>query len=204
MKSFFSLVLTCMVFCSTAQTTRSPFDFETALSFNPFVLLGTDQTAMLGAEHRLNNRLSLVLDAGYIFGSYYFQDNVSNGTSGFTVRPAVKLYGKRNPNTSFLFQVSYKQVGYKITDWLGKACVAGVPSYEQLQNFTYRKKVLSFNVMAGQLYRLSERILVELEGGFGVKFKSQRPTETNTCYRNNESGSVFQTFRETYTSLNVP
>src|SRR5215218_2788993 len=160
MKPFFSLVLTCMVLCSAAQHIRSPFDFKTALSFNPTVLLATDQTAMLGAEHRLNNRLSLVLDAGYIFHSYYFQDNVPNSTSGFTVRPAVKYYGKRNPHTSFLFQIAYKQVNYKITDWLGKACVAGIPSYEQLQEFTYRKKVLSFNMMAGQLYRLSDRILV--------------------------------------------
>jgi hypothetical protein len=203
MKTFFTLALASMAFMANAQSSNPEFRFKTALSFNPTVLLATDYTVMLGAEHRLPHYLALVLDAGYIFGSYYFNDNVQKGVRGFAVRPGLKLYN-RSEKGFFQFQVAYKQVDYTLEDWLGKGCVNKTPAYEKLQEFTYRKKALSFNVLAGELFRISDAVFVELYGGAGVKFKFQRPTEEATCYRDNETGFGFNTFEEKYITANVP
>lgn len=202
MKKMLTLVFTCMALYSAAQLKDSVFHFKKAFSFNPVVLAATDNTAMLGAECRLENNIALVLDAGYIFSSYYIQDALK-GTSGFTLRPGVKLYNK-SEKTFYQFQVWYKQVDYKLVDWLGKGCVAGVPTYEQRQEFAYRKKALSLNVMAGELYHLSDAVLLELYGGVGVKIKAQRPVEKGACYRNSEGTGAFSMFREKYSTINAP
>lgn len=201
MKTFFTLVLSCIAIWASAQTTPSAFHFNTAVSFNPVVLAATDNTAMPGAEYRLPHRLAVVLDAGYIFASYYFRDGVLKGVSGVALRPGLKWYTKSGKGFLQL-QLSYKQVGYKLEDWLGKACVNGVASYEQFQEFTYRKKAFSVNALAGEFFRLSDGVLLELYGGAGVKIKNQGPAERAACYRNtNEIGS---TFREHVVTSNVP
>jgi hypothetical protein len=202
MKTFLLLVLTGVFLSSAAQQT--PFTFKTALSFNPVVLVATDNTAMVGAEHRLSNRFSAVLDAGYIFGSFYFLANVQKGASGFAVRPAIKYYVNNKHRKFIQLQAPYKQVTYKIEDWLGKGCVLGVPSYEKWQRFTYHKKVLSFNTLFGKLYRVNNVLMLELYGGIGVTIKDQGPTEEATCYRNNEVGFPVSRFREHSVTSNFP
>lgn len=204
MKNFLTLLLFVTAWSCAAQQPKSVFDFKTAVSFNPIVLAATDNTAMAGVEHRLRNRLALLLDAGYIFSTYYVQAGERNGVGGFTFRPGLKLYGKHGNDDFIQFQISYKQVDYKFYDWLGKACVNGVPTYEQLQQFSYRKKTLSFNVLAGQLFRLSDAFLLELYGGAGIKIKNQRPVERGACYRNNERGFIYSPFRERSVSVNLP
>ena len=62
MKTFLTLALTCMTLFSAAQSHTPAFNFKTALSFNPTVLAASDNTAMIGAEQRLKNRLAVVLD----------------------------------------------------------------------------------------------------------------------------------------------
>lgn len=202
MRIFFAFALTCISLCSRAQTRHSVFHFNDAITFNPSVLIATDNTAMLGVERQLPHHLSLALDAGYIFATYYIQNNTLKGTSGFTVRPALKYY-----NTSgkgFLqFQVSYKQVNYKLEDWLGKDCVNGTPAYEKFQAFTFRKKDLSFNAMAGELFRFSNTVFLELYGGLGAKLKHQQPTEASACYQN-ANGFTFNLLQEETTTINVP
>lgn len=193
-----------MAFCCAAQTKPEIFRFKTAVSLNPTVLLATDLTAMVGAEHRLPHRLAVVLDAGYIFDTYYIQTPEMKGVSGFQLRPGLKWYNKRQKGF-FQFQVAYKQVDYKMDDWLGKACVDGVPAYEQWQRFTYRKTALSFNVLAGELFRITDNVLLELYAGLGVKIKNQRPTEKDACYRNNWGEAfVFNTFQEHTVTANLP
>ena len=203
MKTLFTLVLACMFFAGNAQSTIPAFHFKTALSFNPTVLLATDNTVMLGAEHRLPHKLALVLDAGYIFESLYFQEDVKKGVRGFAVRPGLKLYNGSKKGF-FQFQVAYKQVDYTLEDWLGKGTVNNTPTYEKLQEFTYRKKALSFNILAGELFRISDVVFIELYGGAGVKFKYQRPMEEAASYRNGETDFGFNTFEEKYTTVNMP
>lgn len=204
MKKYFTLLLTSAALCGTAQSDRSSFGFKTAVSFNPTVLLATDNTAMVGAEYRLKGKLALVLDAGYIFDTRYFRDDVLRRVGGFAFRPGLKLYTKAEKRAYFQFLISYKQVDYKIEDWLGKACVNEIPAYEQLQNFTYRKKTLSFALLAGQLFRISDGVLLELYAGVGVKIKDQQPTEKESCYRNAERGFLFSTFQEHSVTATVP
>jgi hypothetical protein len=186
-----------------AQATRDAIQFRQALTFNPTLLAANDNTAMIGAEHRFKDRLFGVLDAGYIFGSYYFRDNILKGTRGFALRPSLKYYNKTG-KTYYQFQVSYKQVRYRLLDWLGKSCVDDVPTYEQFQEFPYRKRVLAFNLLAGQLYRITDAVFLELYAGAGVKLTGQKPTEPGSCYRYNEQWIELSNFRERHVAANVP
>ncbi len=204
MKIIFSLLLSCAlsnlaaqsINDTTVQTPKPVYNFTTAVSFNPLVLAGPDYTIMLGVEQRLQNNFALVLDAGFIVASSYFIDQAVKGASGLSVRPGIKYYTRDNKKFYLMMQVFYKQVNYKIYDWLGKSCVNEIPSYEQLQDFTYRKKTVSYNIIAGHLFRISDRIMFELYEGFGVRVKNQKPTEAKSCYRNNERGIFFSSFRE--------
>lgn len=187
-----------------AQAQKPPIEYKTALSFNPSVIIGVDYTAMFGVEHRVKHNLGLVLDAGYVFYSTYFGQGVVQGTSGFSVRPGIRLYHGRQNKEFFQFQLFYKQANYKLHDWLGKDCVQDVPSYEQLQNFTYRKQTLAFNLMAGELYRFSDRFFGEIYVGVGVKIKLQEPTEPNSCYRDEDNGPGFNMYRKHSVGPNIP
>jgi hypothetical protein len=101
-------------------------------------------------------------------------------------------------------QLFYKQIAYKLYDWLGKDCVDDIPTYEQLQAFTYRKKTISVNFIAGRFYQLSDRLLLEVYGGLGVKFKNQVTAEQNSCYRSSERGIFQSKFQEQITLPNFP
>src|SRR6476620_5734057 len=202
MRTFFALLLACISLCGRAQMMHSVFHFNDAITFNPSVLIATDNAAMLGVEHQLSHRLSLALDAGYIFGTYYILNNTLKGTSGFAVRPGLKYYNASGKG--FLqFQVAYKQVDYKLEDWLGKDGVNGTPAYEKFQEFTFRKKAFSFNALAGELFRFSNTVFLELYGGLGAKLKHQQPTEANAIYQN-ANGFTFNLLQEETTTINVP
>ncbi len=204
MKKIFQIIFCCCVVIYATAQSPSVFDFTRVNSFNPSLLVGPDYTVMFGVEQRLKSKLALVLDAGYIFQSSFFQgEHVLKGVSGFNLRPGVKLYTKENKRFYWQMQVFYKQVNYKIYDWLGKSCVNEIPTYEQLQNFTYRKQTVSINVMVGTLFRISDAILLELYEGLGIKFKNQQPTEATACYRNNERGIFLNFFRENSVTPNL-
>lgn len=185
MKNLFCLLLCCAALPVTAQQTNSLYHFKTAITTNPTVLLANDNTLMAGAEHRLKSRLALVLDAGYIFTTYHITDNRLKGASGFAVRPALKLYDKKNRRGFIMLQAAYKQVNYKLNDWLGKACVNGVPAYQQLEVFRMRRNVLSFNFITGGLFRISDQVLLEVYSGVGVKTRHRGLVEKNVCYDDN-------------------
>lgn len=204
MKALFALLLVGAAFGVAAQQNQSLFDFKTAATANPMVLLPIDNTAMLGVEQRLANGLALLLDAGYVFNSQYFDRGVLEGLDGFMLRPGLKYYGKQKREASIQFQVSYKQVNYRLHDWLGKGCVNDIPAYEQRQRFTYRKKTLAFNLLGSWLFRLSDGALLELYTGLGVKLKHQRPTEDGACYRSAERNFVYSPFRERSITPTLP
>jgi hypothetical protein len=190
----------CLI--ATAQK-RTPVEYKTALQFNPSVLLGADYTFMLGAEKRVKRNVGLLLDAGYIFQSSYFEPDKIKRATGISVRPAARLYMGRYDREFLQLQLFYKQVNYRMYDWLGKSCVNGVTTFEQLQNFTYRKKALAVNVMAGELFPLSGNLFLELYVGIGVKFKRQGPTEKRSCYRDEEN-SFLNIYASKSVAPNVP
>jgi hypothetical protein len=205
MKYFLLLFFAGCSLCPAAQNRSRNFGFNTAVSVNPFMLIGEDITFMVGAEHQLKDKLSVVMDAGYIFYSDYFNgSDVLKSVSGFNLRPGIKFYVHERKRSYLMAQLFYKQVGYKVYDFLGKDCVNDVPTYEQLQDFTYRKRTISMNFIAGKYYHLSDKLLFEFYGGIGVKSKTQRPTEDNSCYRENQRGIIFSKFQEQMTAPNFP
>ena len=205
MRYFLLLFFAGCSLCPAAQNRSRNFGFNTAVSVNPFMLIGEDITFMVGAEQQLKDKLSVVMDVGYVFQSEYFNGmDVMKGVSGFNLRPGIKFYTKETKRSYLMAQLFYKQVGYKVYDFLGKDCVNGVPTFEQLQDFTYRKRTISMNFIAGKYYHLSDMLLFELYGGIGVKSKNQKPTEKNSCYCNNDRGIIFSKFQEQITMPNFP
>ena len=202
MKKYILGLLLCAGAHAQAQEPR--VEYRTALSFNPTAIIGVDYTAMFGVEHRVKNNLGLVLDAGYLFYSTYFEAGTIQSTKGFSVRPGIRIYHGKQKKEFFQFQVHYKQANYKLHDWLGKDCVDDVPSYEQLQKFTYRKKTLAFNLMAGEIYRFSDKWFGEIYVGVGVKMKWQAPTEPNSCFRNDDNEVGFNMYRKHSIGPNIP
>jgi hypothetical protein len=204
MKTILFLVFVLFTWDVAAQSTPSVFNYKTAVSFNPSVLAGPDYTAMFGAEYRLKERFALTLDVGYVFDSYYFREGSVKGTSGFSIRPGVKLYPRPDKQFYFQFSIFYKHVDYKMYDWLGKDCVNQIPTYEQLQDFRYRKKTLSFNVLRGRNFRISDQVFVELYAGLGIKIKDQGPTEKHACHGNLQTGIINRSFQGNQVTAHVP
>jgi hypothetical protein len=172
------------------------FDYKTAISFNPFALINVDYTLMAGAEQRLNPKTVLAVEAGYIFASGYIgqrQRNQNLSERGFIIRPALKFF--LNDKNSFYLQPQafYKQVTHHVYDWLGKDVVNGVPSYEQLQNFRYRRKVVGVNAVAGVLVPLDRKgnAYIDFYLGFGVRNKSSKVVGEPHSVYNRRGGILF-------------
>jgi len=166
-----------------AQKKAQGFDYKTAINISPLAIADVDNGLMFGAEYRINPRIALLVDASYLFDSYYFSQ--PKHVSGFTVRPILRHYINNNEKQGFIqIQSFYKQVDYTLHDWVDKNLVDNVPSYSQLQDFNYRKKVWGFNFMGGFLKSLSsDRFFLDFAGGLGFRYKKQGTTEPNTGIR---------------------
>jgi len=202
MKPFLLALSICFSLMIHAQK-RSPLQYKRAFTFNPSLLAGVDYTAMLGVEHRLKNNVGLVLDAGYVFHSSYFGSDKIRSANGYNLRPGIRWYMKQG-REYLQMQLFYKQVNYTVHDWLGKDCVDRVPTYEQLQNFAYRKKAIALNMMVGELYNLSDDLYLEIYAGIGLKYKMQGPTEANSCYLDQDGNVGFDMYNEKSVTPNVP
>jgi hypothetical protein len=164
-----------------AQKKRKPVnerlftENKRAISFNPFALAAVDYTLLVGYDERLVPNFFMSSEAGYIFASGYIGNDgqSSNDGTGFIIRPSLKWFMADNNKFYLQPQLFYKQVTHKMHDWLGKNAVNGVPSYEQLQDFKYRRKVSGFNVVAGFVLPLGQhnRSYIDLYFGLGVRNK---------------------------------
>src|SRR4029078_6551703 len=97
MKKIALPILLFSFYCATAQKEKQVVVYDKALHVSPLALLQVDFTAMAGGEYRLKPNLGLGADIGYIFGSAYFVDQLSQKASGFVFRPSVRFYsGSRN------------------------------------------------------------------------------------------------------------
>ncbi len=205
MKKILLLLLVAATVAASAQKpTKPPVIYKKAISFSPLALADMDHTILLTGEYRLNNKLGLVLDAGYIFASDYLSE--TQKTWGFNIRPSVRFYyGKRN-KAYLQGQAFYKSATYTLHDWIGKDCVDGVPTYEELKNFDYRKKVAGFNIIAGGVLPLSpsHKWLIDLYGGLGFRHKTHHMVnEPNACY-NIGDGFLLDFYQQEITTISVP
>ncbi len=198
------LLLAAATLSASAQNKKPPVVYKQAVSFSPLALADMDHTLLLTGEYRLKPNLALLTDVGYIFASDYISSIKS--TWGLNIRPALRVYhGKRNKGY-LQVQGFYKMVNYTLYDWLGKDCVNGVPSYEKLQDFTYRKNVYGFHFTAGGVLPLSpsNRWLIDLYGGLGVRYKTHKlVNEEEGCY-NLGPEALFDFHRDDVTTLSIP
>lgn len=203
MKLILTLLLAAATLSLTAQTNRGPVVYKQAISLSPLALADIDHTVMLTGEYRPNPKVGLLVDAGYIFASEY-RSNIKR-TAGFNIRPAVRMYHGRRNRGYLQAQAFYKMADYTLNDWIGKDCVDGVPAYQKLEDFTYRKNVMGFNIIAGGVLPLSpsHKWLVDLYGGLGFRSKKHKVVnEPDGCYDLNTGG--FFNFEVDGTSISLP
>lgn len=204
MKYFLGLLLLAATITATAQKSKPLLVYKKAISLSPLAMLDIDHTVLLTGEYRFNKKLALVTDVGYIFASEYISETKS--TWGFNIRPGLRLYhGKRNRGY-LQGQAFYKLANYTLNDWVGKDCVNGVPAYQQEMDFDFRKQVTGFNIIAGAVLPLSQshQWLIDLYGGLGFRYKTQKMVnQPNSCY-SLDGGWVFEFYNEEVTSISVP
>jgi hypothetical protein len=142
-----------------------------------------DGNASFGGEYRINNSWSVTMDAGYIFYSLY--TGKAQKASGILLRPAIRKYTSKYRNWFIDLQFHYKSVEYHIKDWLGKDVVNGVPTYEELKVFQYRKRVVGGQILFGRRQELTRnrRLFLEIFLGLGLHYKEEwLPNEPNIRY----------------------
>jgi len=184
-----------------AQKETNRLDHKAAISISPLALADMDNGIMLGGEYRFRPGYALILDASYIFHSYYFAE--PREVSGFTVRPAFRFYpGNKMSKEFFQVQGFYKQADYAFYGWLDKNVVNGVPSYSQIQDYTYKKEVWGVNFMVGVLETLnSGRFYLDISGGLGVRFKRQGVSEPNSQMRQRQNMGIY---KDKMTTISLP
>ena len=132
-----------------------------------------DGNVSVGGETRLNKRLSVTMDAGYIFYSVYF--GKTSSATGVVLRPGVRLYVGEHKTVFFDLQFHYKGVKYNVKDWLEKDLVNNVATYEEHKTFQVRRRVYGGQVlMGGRLFPSGNtRLFMEIYWGLGVRYKEE-------------------------------
>lgn len=182
------VLLLVFPFLLQAQKNHPFTEAKEAISFSPLALAQIDYTALFGYENKLRNKLYFSMEAGYIFASGYVSNmnDRSQRGRGFLLRPSIKWFLSTNNKFYLQPQVFYKQVTHKLHDWLGKNAVNGVPSYEQMQDFRYRRKVVGFNTVAGFALPLDQHRNGYIDFYFGLGFRVKKNLvvgEPNSVYQ---------------------
>ena len=158
--------------------------YKAAFRFNFTGLLDPiDNNISVGGEYCFNPHVSATLDVAFIEVSSYFNDLTR--TSGYILRPSFRYYPGLRHKAFIEGVLFYKHVNYHISDWLGRACVNGVPVYEENTSFVYGKRVSGINFQAGIQESLSrnKRLRMEAYLGVGVRQRKQDVIrEENSCY----------------------
>ena len=174
-----TVVLSAVLFfasCSYAQPAN--LTGQNAVTFSPLSLMGIDYSFQAGFERRLSKKLAIVQEAGYIFGSNYigaWRNNVRY-VRGLLFRPSIKIILNERRSSYVQSQIFYKQVTHHMRDWLQFNVMNGVPAYEKLENFRYRRKVYGFNFITGRIVPLSVNSRLNLEAyvGIGIRVKREK------------------------------
>lgn len=189
MKFVFALLFSSLSILVFAQK-QVVLPYTTAVSFSPLALADGDRAVMIGGEYRLKQHWAIVADAGYVFTSNYF--DAIKKVSGINARSSIRYYYGRHKQEFLQAQIMYKHINYSMYDWLGKNCVNDVPAYDELQDFTFRKKVWGFNMIAGEIIPIfSNQFFLEIYAGIGVRYKRQDIANVdNACYDYDQIGTV--------------
>lgn len=175
---FCCLLLLLVVLAGRGQSTiRRELRADTGTLYFRFSPLGMidmfDGNVTLGSEYRLNDTWAITLDAGAVLYSAYLPH--TKKTTGFLLRPGIRLYPTRWKDFFIDLQVHYKNVTYQVKDWLEKEVVANVASYEEYKVFKYRKQVIGGNISAGvrNYFTNNRRFYIEGYLGIGIHYKEE-------------------------------
>lgn len=195
----FCLLLLLIAATGNAQVVSSKYwraDVDTGKLYfrtNPVGLIDFfDMNFTIGGEYRLNHSWSATMDAGYIFYSQY-AGRVKRA-SGILLRPGIRKYAGKRKDFFLDLQLHYKEVNYRVEDWLDKNVVNGVATYEEYKKFRYHKRVFGAHFTIGGREYLSKnrRWFFEVYGGIGLHFKKEgMPDETNSRYEERNTIRVF-------------
>ncbi|OQP63545.1 hypothetical protein A3860_24710 [Niastella vici] len=130
-----------------------------------------DGNFTVGGEYRFNKTWSATLDAGFIFYSKYM--GYTEKTTGILLRPGIRKYAGKYKDYFFDLQLHYKEVMYRVYDWIDRGVVNGAPAYQELTTFRYRKQVYGVHLMAGgrEFLTKDHRLFLEIVAGIGIHYK---------------------------------
>ena len=170
MKMITATIVAMMFYCADAQIRSDTlYSGNTFLRFNALNLADVSEPNIsIGVERRVDELISVALDAGYIFYSQTF--NRTGRSRGFIIRPAVRFF----PGNGLFYletELHYKQTTHYLHDWVGRDRVDNVPSYEQLTTFRLRKRVTGIHFKVGRLVPVSDKLWFEFYLGGGVHFR---------------------------------
>lgn len=141
---------------------------------NPAGLIDAfDENITIGAEYRFNHKWSATMDAGYIFFSGYAGRVKS--ASGVLLRPGIRKYCGQRKDIFLDLQFHFKEVNYRVKDWLDKNVVDNVATYEEYKTFRYHKRVIGGQFMIGgkEYLSRSHRLCFEVYVGIGIRYKAE-------------------------------
>lgn len=144
------------------------------LRFSPMGIIDPfDGNITFGGEYRLNDDWAVTLDAGAILYSAYFDR--TRKTTGYLLRPGLRVYPTRRKDLFIDMQFHYKDVTYQIRNWLQKDVVNDVASYEEFKLFRYKKQVVGGHVTVGfkEYFGGSKRFFFEGYLGLGIHYKEE-------------------------------
>lgn len=145
-----------------------------------------DHNISLGAEYQFNAKWSAGIDAGYIFESEYITNNKQ--VKGIILRPFLRYYLKEKRKGFIEANLHYKNVVYKVEDWIGRDITNGVPSYEEFSIYNFKKRVLGINLVIGNKWNLNKKtnnINLEPYVGFGVRVREQNSDDVSFSFNRN-------------------
>jgi len=160
-----------------------------------------DQNISVGGEYKFSEHLSAGTDIAYIFESKYLSE--SKSSHGIILRPFIRYYPAKGRNGFLEGGFHYKHVSYRITDWIGKDVINGIPSYEQYTTFYFLKNVYELNIKAGTAVNLdrNKKFRCEFYGGLGARFKTQGSHEGSYS---RQRGSFFALYNPGYSTISMP
>ncbi len=149
-----------------------------------------DNNITAGFEYKLSPRWSVMMDAGLVFTSLYYNEYKSYRTSGYILRPGIRRYFSEQNKWFLEAQFHYKQVIYKVEDWVDRGMVNGVSAYEEFTTFHYRKNAAGINIIGGIKKSVGKRkkAFFEFYAGAGIRYKEEGAYHAPEDMRIRDSG----------------
>lgn len=140
-----------------------------SIKISPLSLFEPDQAISLATEIKPIPRLSIQVEGGYIFNTVYLSTRRTiTNTQGFRIVPEIRYYDihfKKNLQRYLGLQLSYKQLGKDVEEWVYKS------NYQQLETVHLKKNNMTFTLIAG-LQNHAKLIGYDFNLGLGMKYKT--------------------------------